>query len=422
MKARSPGLLALAVLLGATAPAQEKEKKKKDPPPGWQARPFSLENASAGFKVALTGYVQADFRSFQEWTAGDEETGDLRADEFEWRRARIGLEGEWRRFSFEVDVDPAFDEGDELKDAWADLRLARWLRVRGGNTKVPVSPEFLTSPAKTDFVERAAVVDSLGPSRDWGVMLHGEISRAVEYQAGVFDGDARVSDGRAGTTVAGRLVLKPARWLELGGSWSQGDVEASPAGPGLDPEPKGLSGRSVTGYRFFPPVFVDGRRLRWGADARLEAGPVSVWGEFLESREERLGQGPTLEDLPEVRGDGWSVNATWLLTGERKVRTMRPDRSLFGGPGAVEIAVRYEELWFDDVENEGFESAGDRARNIRPSGYQALFAGLSWWPATFLRLMGDVVVERYDDALRAPEIGKEGNYVTLLGRVQVHLP
>jgi phosphate-selective porin len=101
---------------------------------------------------------------------------------------------------------------------------------------------------------------------------------------------------------------------------------------------------------------------------------------------------------------------------------MRPDRSLFGGPGAVELAARYEELWFDDVENEGFESAGDRARNIRPSGYRALFAGLSWWPATFLRLMGDVVVERYDDALRAPEIGKEGNYVTLLGRVQVHLP
>jgi hypothetical protein len=36
--------------------------------------------------------------------------------------------------------------------------------------------------------------------------------------------------------------------------------------------------------------------------------------------------------------------------------------------------------------------------------------------------MGDVVVERYDDALRAPEPGKQGNYVSLIGRVQVHLP
>ena len=419
MTARSLALLALALLPGTSAPAQEKET---DPPPGWEAKPFSLENASAGFKIALKGYVQADFRSFQEWTAGDEETGNLRADEFEWRRARLGLEGEWKRLAFEVDVDPAFDEGDELKDAWADLRLAKALHVRGGNMKVPVSQEYLVSPAKTDFVERSAAVDSLGTNRDWGAMLHGEISRAVEYQAGVFAGDARTGNGRAGTTVAGRLVLKPARWLDLGGSWSQGDVQADPVGAGLDPGPKGLSGQSVTGYRFFPSVFVDGRRLRWGADARLQAGPVSVWGEFLESREERLGQGPTLEDLPDVRGDGWSVNATWLLTGERKVRTMRPDRSLFGGPGAVELAVRYEELRFDDVENEGFESAGNRARNIRPAGYTAFSGGLSWWPTIFLRLMGDAVVERYDDVLRAPEIGKEGTYVTLLARVQVHLP
>ncbi|HEX9187219.1 MAG TPA: porin, partial [Vicinamibacteria bacterium] len=426
VRARSLALLAVVVLLGASARGQEKGKKeggkKTDPPPGWVARPFSLENASAGFRIALKGYVQADVRSFRDWTAGDEETGHLRADEFEWRRARIGLEGEWKRFAFEVDVDPAFDAGDELKDAWADLRFAKALRVRGGYMKVPVSPEFLTSPAKTDFVERAAAVDSLGPNRDWGAIVHGEIARAVEYQAGVFQGDARASDGRAGTTVAGRLVLKPARWLDLGGSYSQGDVEAAPSGPGLDPEPKGLAGQSVTGYRFFPSVFVDGWRLRWGADARLQAGPVSVWGEFLESREERKGQGPNLEDLPDVRGDGWSVNATWLLTGERKVRAVRPDRSLFGGPGAVELAVRYEELRFDDVENEGFESAGSRARNIRPAGYRAFSGGLSWWPTIFLRLIGDVVVERYEDELRAPEIGNEGSYVTLLARVQVHLP
>ena len=123
-----------------------------------------------------------------------------------------------------------------------------------------------------------------------------------------------------------------------------------------------------------------------------------------------------------MRANGWSATATWLVTGEKKTRTIRPSRSLFGGPGAVELAARYEELRFDDVENEGFESAGSRAANVRPAGYRAFTGGLSWWPRTFLRLMGDVVVERYDDALRAPQPGKEGNYVTLLGRVQVHLP
>jgi phosphate-selective porin OprO/OprP len=420
---RAVALVALvtSALAAGGARAQEKEKKP-EPPPGWQAKPFSLENASAGFKIALRGYVQADFRSYLDWTAGDEDTGELRRDEFEWRRARIGIEGEWKRLSFEADVDPAFDEGNELKDAWIGLRLHRAFRVRGGQVKLPVSPERLTSPSKTDFVERSVAVDSLSPDRDWGALVHGEISRALEYQAGVFAGDARASEGRADTTVAARLVLKPTGWLDLGGSFSQGDVQASPAGPGLDPQPKGLSGRSVTGFRFFPAVYVDGRRLRWGADARIEAGPASLWGEYLQSREERRGQGPTLEDLPEVRGDGWSVNVTWLLTGEKKARTIRPRGSLFGGPGAIELAARYEETRFDDVANEGFESAGSRAANVRPAGLKAFTGGLSWWPSTFLRLMGDVVLERYDDALRAPEPGKQGNYVSLIGRVQFHLP
>jgi phosphate-selective porin len=417
---------ALLVLLAASAlvpnRAGAEEKKKAPPPPGWQVKPFSLENPSSGFKIALKGYVQADFRSFQDWTAGDEDSGSLRADEFEWRRARFGIEGEWQRLSFEATVDPAFDEGDRLKDTWLGLRLTRAIQVRGGYIKVPVSPEFLTSPGKIDFVERSAAVDSLGPNRDWGAVVHGEISRAVEYQAGVFAGDAHASDGRAGTTAGTRVVLKPARWLDLGGSFSQGDVAANAAGPGLDPEPKGLSGKSLTGYRFFSPMYVDGRRLRWGADARIQAGPVSVWGEVLQAREQRQGQGPTLQDLPEVRGDGWSASATWLVTGEKKTRTIHPRRTLFGGPGAVEMSVRYEGLRFDDVKNEGFESAGSRAANIRPAGYQAFTGGLSWWPTVFLRLMGNVVVERYDDALRAPEPGKKGNYVTFLGRVQVHLP
>ena len=147
---------------------------------------------------------------------------------------------------------------------------------------------------------------------------------------------------------------------------------ADPASPGADPSPKGLEGTSGTGYEFFPGVYVNGRRRRWGADARIQGGPVALWGEFLEAREERKGQGPTLEDLPDVYGRGWSATATWLVTGERKTRTISPRRGLFAGPGAVELSARYEELWFDDVSNEGFESAGSRAGNIRPAGIRTL--------------------------------------------------
>jgi phosphate-selective porin len=406
--------LALAALLASPARAQEKVE-----PSGWQVRPFSLENPSAGIRFGLRGYFQADLRSFQDWTAGDGENS--RADAFEWRRLWVGFTGDWKRLSCELDVAPAFDRGDELKDAWVNLRVTTALQLRVGHMKLPVSREFLSSPAKTDFVERAAVMDALAPYRDWGVMLRGEVGHLLEYQAGVFGGDGWTRENREGTTPAARLVLKPISWFELGGAFSQGNVPASP-GPVPAPEPNGLSGHGVTGHLFFPAVFVDGKRLRWDADARAQTGPVSVWGELLQAREQRKSQGPALEDLPDVREAGWSVTGTWLVTGERKNGTIRPDRSLFAGPGAVELALRYEELRFDDVANQGLEAEGPRAAHICPAGYRALQGGLSWWPSSFLRVMGDLVVERYDDVRHAPEPGKSGNYLSLLGRVQVHVP
>ena len=414
----------VSLALAAAAAAQEKPPAPPPakPPEGWKVEPFSITNKEAGFEVALTGYAQADFRWFQDWQVGDGTDETLRADDFEWRRLRIGFEGAWRKLVFEFDVDPAFDEGDELKDARLGLRFSKKLQVDGGHIKLPVSQEWLISAAKTDVIERSVVVESIAPGRDWGGTLSGELGRSFEYNVGVFEGDSRTSTRRAGTTAAGRLVLKPAGWLDLGGSFSQGDVVADPLTPGTDPRPKGLEGTSGTGYEFFPGVYVNGQRRRWGLDARLQGGPVSLWGEFLESREERKGQGPTLEDLPDVLGRGWSATATWLVTGDRKTRTIRPARGLFGGAGAIELSARYEELWFDDVSNEGFESAGSRAANVRPAGIRTFTGGLSWWPTRFLRLQGNALLERYDDPLRAPEPGNSGDYVSVLGRIQVHLP
>lgn len=380
--------------------------------------PFEVKKGDFRFQPA--GYIQGDFRYFHDWDAGDEDTGSLRSDTSELRRLRLGFELEWRWLAAEVDFDPQ-DDGDELKDLYLDLGTKAF-RVRGGHFKLPVSPEFLTSASRTDFVERSMLANDLGPSRDWGLMLHGEPAR-IEYAVGIFRGDDRTSVTRADWTVAARLAVAAADDLDLGVSFSQGDVEAEEDLPGTDPRPKGMIGESASGFEFYDRHFVNGRRLRLGGDLAYTPGPVGIKAEYLEGREQRKGQGSTFDDLPDQLGRGWSASFTWLVTGESKKARIEPRRPFPHGVGAIEIGARYEELRFDDTgPDEGFAGAGDRARNIRPAADRAFTGGLSWWPVYWVRFMGNVLVERYKDPLLAPEPGRRGNYVTLLARAQVAIP
>ena len=101
---------------------------------------------------------------------------------------------------------------------------------------------------------------------------------------------------------------------------------------------------------------------------------------------------------------------TWLVTGDRKRNTIRPRHPLPHGLGAVEVGMRYESLQVDDEgPAAGFAGAGNRARNIRPAGDRVLTGGISWWPRQWLRFLGNVVVERFDDDLIVPEPGRRGD-------------
>ena len=387
---------------------------------GWRFGSEGLRLRRGDFRFSFGGYVQADFRSYHDWEAGDEDTGLLRSDTAELRRLRLGFEARYRRLTVEVDMDPQ-DEGEELKDALVKLRLAKGLDLQAGHFKLPVSAEFLTSAARIDFIERALLATHIGPARDWGAMLQGERNWLL-VQAGVFKGDGRTRRDRSGTTAVGRLLVVPADGLELGGSASLADVEAEAAGPGLDPLPKGILGEGPSGFLFYERHFVQGKRRRLGGEASYRRGPVGVTAEWLRAGEERRGQGSLLDDLPAQVTTGWSAGATWLLTGEKKDGTIRPRRPLPRGPGAIEVGARLELLRFDDEgPDQGFEGAGNRARNIRPAGDRIITGGLSWWPVAWLRLMGNVLVERYDDPLLAPEPGRQGNYVTFLARTQLQL-
>jgi phosphate-selective porin OprO/OprP len=407
------GFVLMALMAAAPIAAQDTS---------WQFGPGArVSRPASGIELQLHGYIQEDFRHFShDYENSRGELPEL-GEETVLRRLRVGIDGQWKRVRVEFDYDP-HDSLEHLKNLTGDLKIAKALHITGGNMKLPVSPEWLTSASKTDFVERSLAVDALAPGRDWGVKLSGDV-KPITYQLGVFKGDGRVDQSRADTTVAGRLEANVLKGLELGASASQGKVNAD-AQEVADPLARGVSVHAPSGFRVYERHFVDGTRRRLGADARIRRGPVGLRAEYLRMTSERLGQGSVFDDLPAEEASGWSASATWLVTGDKKQRTIKPEHPLnHGGIGAVELGVRYDSLRVDDDgADTGFEGAGSRARNIRPVGGKTWTGGMSWWPLEFARLYGNVVVERYDDPLLAPVPGRKGNYVTLLARLQLSVP
>jgi phosphate-selective porin len=429
------GLAVLAVLVAPGSVSAGDWKFNSD---------LSLSNKAADFHVDLKGYVQFDFRHF-----GDEfnlvPPANLNATSDTPRRLRIELEGEWKKLGFRIEMDPhdtcwiwdnpcTAGNPEHMKDAHLEYNFSKAFVLRAGNLKLPISHELLTSESKVDFVERAMAPSRLGPNRDWGLEAYGDLNnKKWGYIVGVFAGDGRVDVERAGTTGAARLLFYPTKGLEIAASYTQGTVTAEPlTANNNSPNPMSPSGKGPSGYSFFPRHFVQGHRIRYGGDATYYAGPFGFKAEYMGNHEQRLGQGQTCtpsgstyvcNDLPDLLGQGWVVGATWLLTGDKKTRTIKPQKPLFSGPGAIELAARFEYLKFDDTAaNVGFESQASRATNVLATGNHVFTGGVSWWPTQFFRATGNVAVEKFTAPVIAPTPGKAGNYVTLIGRLQLMIP
>ena len=389
-----PLLLLLAVSRPVAAQSTQEESARQTPV----------------FEVAPRGYVQFDWRGYPEWPI-EPGGGRLQFDTFEIRRARIGVDGRWRRLSFEVAVDPQdVDDDTVLKDAYGQFRFSRALRLRVGQFKLPGGREYLTSARTIDFVERSALSSSADAGRDVGGMLNGEIGKRFEYQVGLFAGDGRGRASRAGVTTAGRLTWAPVKDLEIGTSSSVGRTSAHDSDPA-----NGLDGRMPSGYRFFDRLYVQGRRQRFGIDATFTPGAWTIAAEGLRTSDQRLEQGLDLEDLPSVVATGWSAAANHRFGRRRGGAHVRARE--------IDLGLRFDWLSFDDsAAATGRDSVRLRATDVRQRSAGTLTAGVSWQPTRWGRILGNASLERYGDARSAPEPGKSGPYITLATRFQIELP
>ena len=160
----------------------------------------------------------------------------------------------------------------------------------------------------------------------------------------------------------------------------------------------------MTQDTFYESVYVKGHRRRWEADADWTNGPFSARSEFDWQSDDRLGQGIGNEDLPDARGRAWYVTGTWVLTGEDKRRPIKAAEPFAqGGIGALEVAARYERMWFDSTPvGQDSPQRNPRAETIYSSGDSAFTIGLNWTLNRFTKVQVNGIREQVSDPQRNP--------------------
>src|SRR5262245_28269241 len=208
------------------------------------------------------------------------------------RRIRFGTDGTLLRdFALTLLVETGKGEA-EFRDAFLKYRRFRAFQIQLGQFKIPIGLDQSTDLGALDFVDRSRIGKILSPGRDKGAMILGDLLKnRLHYAAGVFQHDGRNSEvqdftavdkrlpGGSGT-IAARMSMAPApaqfaegafRNLRIGVAFSRNHVPA-----GLS----SLPGLTVSNQVFFPRMYVNGVRNRWGADARWTLRSLSIQSEL----------------------------------------------------------------------------------------------------------------------------------------------
>ncbi|MEK6660373.1 MAG: porin [candidate division NC10 bacterium] len=372
----------------------------------WQ--PY-IRSTDGNFRLSPVGRIQVDFRAYEEG-ARNLDGSDLR-NNFLVRRGRIGMSGTFYKY-FDFFVEADFGQGAAvLTDGYLDIHYWPEMRLRAGQFKIPFSFEELFSDNNLDFVERS-VADNLTPSRDLGAMLHGSLFGGIlSYAGGIFNGSGQnTGDTNDSKDLAARLVVYPfkqtevalLRNLHLGADVTWGDKDSG----------QSLRGRTDGQFVYFNPINTRGDRLRYSGEVAYYTGPFTIYGEYIQSEEERKGLGVGGRDLPDLFGRGWYVTTTYMLTGETKVpgQTVIPSRwATPVGPergwGAWELAARFAQL---DL----------RARDITGNRVDALTLGVNWYLTPNVKWLFNFAQNWFSDENRSPIKGEEASW-ELLTRLQL---
>lgn len=353
---------------------------------------LSITSADKQFSVKLNGYGQLDNRSFVHGAKGD--------DEFLARRLRPILTVQaFKDFSFRLMPDFA-GSSTRIFDAHADYRYSDALQFRIGKFKTPVGLERLQSAADTFFAERGHPTN-LAPTRDFGAMIYGDAIPEIEYQLGIFNGNADLanSDGDDDNhkDIAARVFILPFKnssnlalqQLGVGVGGSSGKRGGTTAGTQL---PSYRTPGQATFFNYGSGVYAEGDHWRLAPQAYYYYNNIGLLGEYTISSEDvRLGG--TKRNL---RHNAWQIAGSYVLTGEDVTfkGSVKPENNFnphAGGWGAFEAVARVGETNLDDRTFPIFASLSTSASNARSYG-----TGLNWYLNENVKLVFDYEFTEFD--------------------------
>jgi len=340
-------------------------------------------------------------RLMYDWTWYDDDQveevglGEV-SDSAEPRRARLYWQGSFnKRISFKVQYD--FTGGDaDFKDAYLELnQLPVVQNLRFGHFKEPFALNEPTSSKYILFIERSLPNAAFAPGRNVGAMIHGTLlDERMTLAGGVFrDAD---DFGQSGQFIGapddeqvftGRVTVLPwyeqdgKRLLHLGGATSYRHLKGNDNAVRVRTRPETHVGPRLVDTNFGPIDIVDAEDINlFGGEIAMVLGSFHWQAEYMAAMVES-------NLLDDAFLDGWYVQAGYFLTGEHRpykksegafsrVKPLKPYDK--GGPGAIELKVRYSTIDLDDA-----GLTGGSEENIS--------FGVNWYLTGNVRLMADLV-------------------------------
>lgn len=344
---------------------------------------FTMQSEDGDFVLKTGADFQSDIRTFEG------KGSSALQDQILLRRVRPTISGTVYKY-IDFFFRPDFGQGSVIiYDAYAQFNYIPHFAIRAGKFKPGVGLERLQSDDDTSFVERG-LPTLLVPSRAIGFQLSGDIiNHRLGYQLGVFN---PVPDNSLADTTPSRARDWTARLFAT--PFQPEKDFLSGLGFGLAAQGGGVDSVALPAYKtvgqntffnFASGVTSAGHRTTVAPQAFYYIGPFGLLAEDTVT-EEGFQKGSVRRD---VAFRSWQVQATYILTGEKKSFGSPNPRHPFSladhGWGAWEIAARTGDFRVD----EGLFSAGFASLTSSPSFAREWMAGFNWYLNRIMRFSVD---------------------------------